>query len=161
MFNHAPENYKCPICLAVNGTENEDTMIKQDDIIYRNKYVMVLINSKFVDSNPGHIIVVPLKHFENIYDLPNEELEEILKTAKIVAIALKEVRNCDGVMLEQNNEPASGQHAFHFHLHLFPRFSNDYLHEHMNEFRVSTPEERKPYSFAMKEYFETNSFTGR
>lgn len=154
MFNHAPENYRCPICLAVNEIENEDTMIRQDDIFYRDDLVMAIISSKFIDSNPGHVIIVPLKHYENIYDLPEEEAERIIKVAKAMAIALKEVRKCDGVMLEQNNEPASGQHAFHFHLHLFPRFDNDLLHKNMDKARVSTPEERKQYSLAMREYFK-------
>lgn len=161
MFNHAPKKYKCPICLAVNGIENEDTMMRQDDIFYRDNLVLAVVNSKFIDSNPGHIIIVPLKHYENIYDLPEIEAERIIKVAKIIAIALKKVRKCDGVMLLQNNEPASGQHAFHFHLHLFPRFDNDFLHKNMDNARVSTPEERKQYSLALREYFKKNPIMGR
>jgi len=153
MFNHAPKNYKCPICLAVDGVENDGTMMKRDDIFYRDDLVMAAVNSKFIDSNPGHVIVVPLKHFENIYDLPETEVNQIFKIAKTVAIALKELRKCDGIMLQQNNEPASGQHAFHFHLHVFPRFTNDNFHDHSLRARVSSPEERKPYSKALREYF--------
>jgi len=153
MFNHAPQNYKCPICLAVNGIENEDTMMKQDDIFFRDDLVMATISPKFVGNNPGHVIVVPLKHYENIYDLPAEESARIMEVAKRVAVALKEIRKCDGVMILQNNEPASGQHAFHYHLHIFPRFDDDRLDENMSNDRVSSPEERKPFSSALKEYF--------
>jgi histidine triad (HIT) family protein len=156
MHNHAPKNYICPICLAVDGIESEETMMKQDDIFYRDDLVMTVINSKFVESNPGHAIVVPLKHYENIYDLPDPEAERIMKVTKEVALAMKVVRKCDGVMIVQNNEPASGQHAFHYHMHIIPRFNNDRYAESKSQSRVSDPEERKPFSAAMKEYFETN-----
>ena len=156
MFNHAPSNYQCPICLAVHGTESDKTMIKQDDIFYRDTLVMALINSKFVGNNPGHVIVVPLKHYENIYDLPEVEANQVMKIAKQVAIALKEIRQCDGVTILQNNEPASEQHAFHYHLHVFPRFADDHLHENLTNTRVSLPEERTKYTIAMREYFLNN-----
>lgn len=56
-------------------------------------------------------------------------------------------------MIQQNNEPASGQHAFHYPMYVFPRFNNDHFRESQSDVRVATPEERKPFSSAMKEYF--------
>ncbi|OFX75701.1 MAG: hypothetical protein A2071_09035, partial [Bacteroidetes bacterium GWC1_47_7] len=139
MYNHAPQEYKCPICLAIEGIESEDTMMKQDDIFYRDDLVMAVINSKFVGNNPGHAIVVPLKHYENLYELPEKEANQIMKVAKEVAIAMKEVRKSDGVMIQQNNEPASGQHAFHYHMHIFPRFEEDHFGENRSNVRVANP----------------------
>ncbi len=153
MYNHAPENYKCPICLAVEGIESKDTMMKQNDIFYRDELVMAAINSKFIGNNPGHVIVVPLKHYENLYELPETEANQIMKVARGVAVAMKVVRKWEGVMIQQNNEPASGQHAFHYHMHIFPRFNNDFLHENMSKVTVALPEERKPFSSEMKQYF--------
>ncbi|MDO8444252.1 MAG: HIT domain-containing protein [bacterium] len=153
MYNHVPKNYECPICLAVAGVENEDTMIKQDDIFYRDDLVMALINSKFVGNNPGHAIVVPLKHYENLYDLPEKEANKIIKVAKAVAIAMKRVRKCDGVMIQQNNEPASEQHAFHYHMHIFPRFNDDGLLNKLSDVRVSKSEERRIFAAALREHF--------
>lgn len=153
MFNHAPKDYKCPICLAVSGIENEHTMMKQADIFYRDDLVMAAINSKFVGNNPGHAIIVPLKHYENLYDLPEKEANQIMKMAKEVAIAIKELRKSDGVMIQQNNEPASGQHAFHYHIHIFPRFNHDQFWENQSNVKVADPKERKQFSTPMKEYF--------
>ena len=153
MYNHTLQEYKCPICLAVKGIESEDTMIKQDDIFYRDELVMAVINSKFVGNNPGHAIVVPIKHYENFYDLPEKEANQIMKVAKEVAIAMKEVRKSDGVMIQQNNEPASGQHAFHYHMHVFPRFDDDHFWKNQSNVKVADPKERKQFSLAMKEYF--------
>lgn len=153
MYNHAPKDYKCPICLAIKGVENEDTMMKQDDIFYRDDLVMAAINSKFVGNNLGHAIVFPVKHYENLYELPEKEANRIAEVAKKVAIAMKKIRNSDGTMIQQNNEPASGQHAFHYHVHVFPRFQDDHFVENQSNVRVSEPEERKPFSSAMKNYF--------
>lgn len=154
MYNHAPENYVCPICLAVEGIENDQTMIRQADIFYRDELVMALVNSKFVGNNPGHAIVVPLKHFENLYDLPDAEANQIMKIAKMTARAMKAVRQCDGVMIQQNNEPASGQHAFHYHMHVFPRFDGDDFANASLNVRVPEPDERVAYAGALREYFE-------
>ena len=60
MYNHTPREYKCPICLAVEGIEGEDTMMKQDDVFYRDDLVMAVIGSKFVGNNPGHATLFPL-----------------------------------------------------------------------------------------------------
>jgi len=31
-------------------------------------------------------------------------------------------------MLRQHNEPAGGQHVWHYHLHVIPRYENDKLY---------------------------------
>lgn len=142
MYNHASQNYICPICLGIQGIENENTLIKQTDIIYKNKLITVFINSFFIEGNEGHVIIVPNKHIENIYDVPNEYASTTLETAQKMAIVLKKAYNCDGITLLQNNEPAGNQHAFHFHLHVFPRYKNDNLFQNMMNKKTTTPEER-------------------
>lgn len=156
MHTHAPEGYICPICLAIEGTENEHTMAKQEDIVYRDEKTLVYVNSKFIGNNPGHVIVVPTTHFENLYELPVEYADAVMQTAQKMALALKEVRKCDGIWIEQNNEPASGQHAFHYHMHVVPRFEGDDLKKLLGEgdTRISDPEERKPYAEALRAHLE-------
>ncbi|HAT74181.1 MAG: Diadenosine tetraphosphate (Ap4A) hydrolaseHIT [Candidatus Moranbacteria bacterium GW2011_GWF2_36_839] len=146
MYNHSPENYKCPICPAINGIENEDTWIRQADIVYRDDVVTVFIGSKFVKNNPGHPIIVPNAHYENIYDLPENISCHIAKIAKKVALSLKIVRKCEGITITQNNEPIGDQHAFHYHMHVFPRFADDNLCENMTKASLSKPEERLVYA---------------
>ncbi|MCK5413169.1 MAG: HIT domain-containing protein [Candidatus Pacebacteria bacterium] len=146
MFNNVPLNYKCPICLAVKGIENEDTWIKQADIFYRDDFVMGFISSKFIKGNEGHPLIVPNKHFENVYDLPEEIGSQIFHVGKKIAIALKKLRNCDGVNLMQFNEPVGDQHAFHYHLHIIPRFEGDDFHEEFWKAKRSNPKERILYA---------------
>lgn len=73
----------------------------------------------------GHAIILPKEHFRNIFELDNEFAKEALLVAKKISIAMKEVLNCDGVNILQNNEEAAGQTVFHFHIHLIPRYIND------------------------------------
>ncbi len=153
MFNHAPENYKCPICLAVRGIENEATWIKQADIFYRDKLVMGFISSKAIKGNEGHPLIVPTKHFENIYDLPDTYGNAIFVLAKKVAQALKKTRSCDGVTLVQNNELAGDQHAFHYHLHVVPRFVDDHFHEEQYKAEKSDPRDRILYAETLRVVF--------
>lgn len=150
MYNHAPDNYKCPICLAINGIESQDTLIRQSDIVYKNELVIIFVSPFFIGNNPGHIIIAPNKHFENIYDIHQEYLSEISGVARKVALLLKESYKCDGISTLQNNEPAGGQHAFHYHFHVFPRYKNDELHKNMLDKQLTTPEQRLEYVGRLK-----------
>lgn len=156
MFNHAPENYKCPICLGVNGIENSDTLIAQTDIVYKDDLATAFISSFFIGNNPGHVIIVPNEHYENLYDLPEEVGAQITKISKTLALAQKEARNCTGTTILQNNEPDGNQHAFHYHLHVFPRFKDDELHKNMHNSTNSTAEERLPFAESIRIYLKNH-----
>lgn len=150
MFNHASSDYICPICLGIQGIENDHTLIRQSDIVYKDEIVTVFIASFFIGNNSGHIIVVPNQHFENIYDLPDELATKIQEVTKKFSIILKNTYQCKGITTLQNNEPDGGQHAFHYHLHIFPRYPDDNLHQNMNSKKLTTPSERLPYAEKIK-----------
>jgi histidine triad (HIT) family protein len=154
MYNHAPSDYKCPICLAVNGLENEDTLIRQSDIVYKDDLVTAFISAFFIGDNSGHVIIVSNEHFENIYDLPTEHAHHISEIAQKMAFALKKAYSAGGITTLQNNEPAGNQHTFHYHFHVFPRYANDELHKNMQDKKSTTPEERKPYADKVKAALE-------
>ncbi len=146
MHNHASSDYICPICLGVSGVESEGTLLRLTDIVYIDEFVTAFINSFWIKNNPGHVIVVPNDHYENLYDLPADLGSHIFAVAKKIAIAMKEAYGCDGITTLQNNEPAGGQHAFHYHLHIFPRYENDALHENMSNKQLADPAKRKEYA---------------
>lgn len=146
MFNHAPADYKCPICLGTQGIENDDTMLKQTDIIFKDDLVTVFINSFFIKGNEGHLIVVPNDHYENLYDMDPKVGHHIFDITQKMALALKKAYNWDGTTLRQNNEPAGDQHAFHYHQHIFPRYENDEFNQQLTQkSRASDPKERSEY----------------
>ncbi len=82
----------------------------------------------FLDINPanrGHCLIVPKKHFENIYDIDDSTLEKLMVTAKNLSKIIKDKLACNGINIVQNNERHAGQIVNHFHIHIIPRYEND------------------------------------
>lgn len=152
MYNHAPDNYICPFCQVAQGIENQFIHTKQSDIVYQDEYITAFINAGFFENNKGNVIIIPNDHYENIYDLPDDISAKIHKLEREVAIALKEVYQCDGVSSRQHNEPYGNQEVWHYHLHVFPRYKDDNLYSSGRVY--SKPEERIKYAHGLKEYFK-------
>ncbi len=149
--SNAPADYDCPICLGVTRTESDKTLMRATDIVYSDELVTVFINSFFMGKNAGHVIVVPNEHYENMYDLPEPVGHHIFDVAKKCSRAIKTVYNADGITIQQNNEPAGDQHAFHYHLHVFPRYENDGFNNIAPEQkRLAAPDERQTYAEKLK-----------
>ena len=77
--------------------------------------------------HPGHVLVVPKKHYVDIFDTPEKEMQELVAAAKRIAPAVMKATKADGINIGMNNKPASGQVVMHAHLHVIPRYSNDGL----------------------------------
>lgn len=152
MFDHAPKDYKCPICLGVNGVENEDTLLKQADLVFKDRVVSAFINSFWIPTCEGHVIVVPNDHYENIYELPEDVNHRIAEVIQMMAVAMKTAYKCDGITTRQNNEPAGNQHAFHYHHHVFPRYEGDEFNVNLTKKSVlSEPSKRISFVTKLKE----------
>jgi histidine triad (HIT) family protein len=114
-----PSGYQCPFCKLANG---EDTAHPcQGDIVRRTPDAMALISPRWWPRNQGHVLVVPLSHYENIYDLPTKPGHAVHDLVREVAIAIRQTYGCQGVSTRQHNEPAGNQDAWHYHVHVFPR----------------------------------------
>lgn len=142
MPSHAPQNYNCPICLAIQGAESKDTFILQNDIIFKDEVAIVFLSSFKYSNHPIQPIISPIKHYENLYDIPDADLTHIHILSRKIALATKQAYNCDGISIRQNNEPAGDQHAFHYHLHVFPRFNNDDFANKLTRHQIASKEER-------------------
>jgi len=93
------------------------------DIVYEDEYTLAFLDVK--PMNPGHTLVVPKKFVRNIFDVDDETLAIVMRTARKVALALRETLGAEGVNINNNNELAAGQIVFHYHIHIIPRFAND------------------------------------
>jgi len=92
-----------------------------------------------LDINPaavGHILVIPKKHFENIFDVEEPTLRELIESTQKVAKNLREKLDCD-VMILQNNGRAAGQIVSHIHFHVIPRKEGDGIHLTHQRFQMS------------------------
>jgi histidine triad (HIT) family protein len=130
----------------VAGHDSQGHHTKQTDVVYQDETVTAWINSAWWPANPGHVLVVPNAHYENIYEITDDVLGAVQVTGKRIALALKAAYGCDGTSFRQHNEPAGYQEVWHYHLHVFPRYDGDELYRRSKERRWVTPEERLPYA---------------
>lgn len=152
VWTHEPANYDCPFCLLVNGGSDEYS--SQDDIVYKNEHTTAKISPKWWVNNPGHVIVVPNRHYENLYDIPEEVVAEVYRTVKKIGIAIRSTYDCDGVSTRQHNEPAGNQDVWHLHVHVFPRYENDNLYQNHEDKSFVSAEARLPYAKKLRGYFD-------
>ena len=153
-FSHEPPDYVCPLCMISVGTEGPPADTVQDDIVYRDEFVTAFIASEWRMNNPGHVLIIPNAHFENIYVLPDDIAGRLASLTRLVALALKDAYRCDGVSTAQHNEPAGYQHVWHYHTHVFPRWDGDNIFQ--THKRDTTPEERKTYADKVRACFPRN-----
>lgn len=154
MFNHAPDDYACPFCMLVDGHPDGHNTL--DDVVYKNEMVTAFVAPKWWIHNHGNVLVIPNKHYENIYDIPDNVLAEIYSMVKRLSIAIRETYGCDGTSTRQHNEPAGNQFIWHFHAHVFPRYENDKLYENHANKSFASPEERAPYVKKLRAWFKSN-----
>lgn len=72
----------------------------------------------FLDINPmvkGHVLVIPKREVDYLFDLPDDELAELQLFAKRIAVAQKKVIPCQRV-----GQAVLGMEVPHAHIHLIP-----------------------------------------
>lgn len=101
-------------CKIINGEVPSYT-------IYEDEIVKV-----FLDANPsscGHCLVIPKKHYVDIYDIDNDTLIYIFNIAKDISKVISDRLGCKGISFCQNN--GISQEVKHFHLHIIPKYEDD------------------------------------
>jgi histidine triad (HIT) family protein len=137
--------------MLVQGKDDIQNQLKPTDIVLRAAEVTALMATRKYPNNPGHVLIIPNEHFENIYDLPLALSSNIHALSRDVALAMKAEYQCDGITLRQSNEPAGDQNIWHYHLHVIPRYENDGFHSAQ---RVHFPvAERAQYVQRLKNWF--------
>jgi histidine triad (HIT) family protein len=153
MRNHTPADYVCLFCCLVQNIECDQNELQQSDIVPQNENVTAFMAMRRFPNNPGHVLVIPNQHYENIYDLPLEIAIHIHACARKVALAMKNAYGCDGILIRQHNEPAGGQNVFHYHMHVIPRYTGDDF-----DFRQKQPfpiVERTKYAQRLRDLINT------
>lgn len=152
MYNHAPEDYACPFCLLLDRVKNEHVQSVSSDIFYRSVYVSAFISSRQWTHNHGYALVIPNQHYENIYDLPVEYGGKIFGLVQKISLAMKYQYGCDGISTRQHNEPAGYQDVWHYHIHVFPRYTGDHLYT--ADYTEMAVAERAKYAKQLRDYFK-------
>jgi diadenosine tetraphosphate (Ap4A) HIT family hydrolase len=106
-------NRDCPFCT-----------LEDCEIVARNS-LAVAIYDKFPVS-PGHILVIPRRHFADYFDATDGELRAIGQLLRESQAILIREKSPDGFNIGINIGAAAGQTVFHLHVHLIPRYVGDH-----------------------------------
>ena len=105
----------CIFCKIVNG---ECPSYK----IYENDYVYAFLDISA--DTYGHTLVIPKKHFENVFDCDDEYLSEVIKAVKLIANHYKSLGFKAVNILNASGKEAE-QSVFHLHFHILPKKNLD------------------------------------
>jgi|TARA_Y100000310_G_C20589008_1_gene766961 histidine triad (HIT) family protein len=107
----------CILCSIIAG-ESPVSSIHEDDV------ALALLTISPI--NPGHVMVIPKKHFTYLDDMDEDTGMHLMKIALRVQKAIRNSGvHCEGINLFLADGEAAFQDVFHVHLHIFPRFKGD------------------------------------
>jgi len=91
--------------------------------IYEDENVYAFLD--IADDVEGHTLVIPKKHYENLVEMPENEITNVMNAVK--KISKHYIENCGftGVNLINCCGKDAEQSVFHFHMHILPRKNDD------------------------------------
>src|SRR5262249_46364623 len=78
-------------------------------------------------ANDGYCLVIAKEHYPTLFDISDEALAAVSRSASRVARAVQQALSPVGLNLVQANGPGAQQSVAHFHIHILPRNSGDEL----------------------------------
>ncbi len=118
----------CIFCQIINREA-------QASVVYEDEKAIAFLSNRPI--NLGHTLVVPKKHYKNIFDIPEEELAYLHRIVKKVACAVRAGKGVKGIKIIQNNGEVADQVIFHIHVHIIPMSEP---HSFLSERRIASLE---------------------
>lgn len=111
---------ECAFCRIVTG-EAEASFLFRDERVAAFMDIMPV--------NPGHLLVIPIRHAAHLSDLDPADGARIFVVGQGLASALRGAGRtgltCDGINFFLADGEQAGQEVPHVHLHVIPRFRGD------------------------------------
>ena len=107
---------ECLFCKIAMEEVHSQKIYEDDDFV-----AFLDINPR----NPGHVLVIPKKHYNTIFEMSENDAGQLFRLVKKVSVAVKKGMNADGISIAQSNERAAGQVIPHVHFHVIPRFLSE------------------------------------
>jgi ATP adenylyltransferase len=93
-------------------------------IVHRGRHCYIVLNT--FPYTPGHVMVVPFAHLDELHKLPVEASHEMMALSQKMEQVLRQLYAPDGVNLGMNIGKAAGAGvAGHIHMHVLPRWVAD------------------------------------
>ncbi|MBI5079137.1 HIT family protein [Candidatus Wolfebacteria bacterium] len=93
------------------------------DIIYEDDDVVAVLDIQ--PRAPGHAMILPKIHAENILELPEGNIQGVFAAVKKTVGLLEKSLKPDGFTIGINHGRVSGQTIDHLHIHVIPRWQGD------------------------------------
>jgi len=74
---------------------------------------------------PGHVLLIPRKHYETLADLPADQIAPFFTNAQLLSRAVEQGMLAEGTFVGINNRVS--QSVPHLHVHIVPRRRKDGL----------------------------------
>jgi len=115
----ADKTVGCVFCNAVMEKDDAKAWI-----VHRGTHCFVILNA--YPYTPGHVMVVPYAHLDELQKLPQEAANEMMSLSQRMETVLRELYRPDGINLGMNIGKAAGAGiAGHIHMHVLPRWVAD------------------------------------
>jgi len=93
-------------------------------IVYRGQHCYIILNT--YPYTPGHVMVVPYAHLDELQKLPVAAAEEMIRLLQRMEQVLRSLYTPDGLNVGMNIGKAAGAGvAGHIHTHILPRWVAD------------------------------------
>jgi ATP adenylyltransferase len=93
-------------------------------IVYRGQHCYIILNT--YPYTPGHVMVVPFAHLDELQKLPVDAAHEMMDLSQKMERVLRQLYSPDGINLGMNIGKAAGAGvAGHIHMHVLPRWVAD------------------------------------
>ncbi|RME50224.1 MAG: HIT family protein [Caldilineae bacterium] len=106
----------CIFCRIVRGAA-------EAGIVHRDPFTLAFMNLR--QANAGHVLVIPRRHVETVYELDDALAARVAQTVVRVSRGVRAAMNAEGLSIWQSNGEAAFQEVPHVHVHLFPRRKGD------------------------------------
>ncbi len=106
-------------CLFCKITKKEISA----EVVYEDDNALAVLDIH--PKAPGHTMILPKIHSDNLLDLPNEKIGPVFQAVKTVTEMIKKSLKPDAFTIGINNGRYSGQLVDHLHIHIIPRWQGD------------------------------------
>ncbi len=91
--------------------------------VYEDDRVLAFLDINPI--NPGHTLIVPKEHFQDMSSASGEALRDLVSVSPKIAKAIVEAFGYKGYIFSTNNGGVAGQEIMHLHFHIIPRGKDD------------------------------------
>lgn len=108
-------------CILCGVAENDPRV---DNLaVFRNDSWLITLN--LYPYNPGHLMVVPVPHYEDVRELNEGEVLELHRLQELCLRVLDREYNPSGYNIGYNLGVSSGASIAHLHLQIVPRYRSE------------------------------------